>query len=108
MSAREPLPPLWAAAARAPFQAHSPTSRSAAARADKGLSGRAKLAVLAAIAQAGEGGLTDEEGIRATGLAASTYRPRRVELVESGNVRDSGFTRKTLSGCAAVVWTTRP
>lgn len=66
--------------------------------------------VLAAIAQHGALGLTDEEGIRATGIVANTYRPRRVELdrgwrdIPGGLVRDSGRRRKTDSGRTAVVW----
>jgi hypothetical protein len=39
-----------------------------------------------------------------TGIPPSTYRPRRVECVEFGLVRDSGLTRPTKSGRAAVVW----
>lgn len=50
------------------------------------------------------GGLTDEEGVAATGIPASTWRPRRVELVEMNLVADSGVRRKTRSGRDAVVW----
>ncbi len=50
------------------------------------------------------GGCTDNEGIIATGIAGSTWRPRRTELVADGSVRDSGKTRKTESGRSAVVW----
>lgn len=34
----------------------------------------------------------------------STERPRRVELVKGGWIRDSGKTRKTHSGSEATVW----
>ena len=54
------------------------------------------------------GGLTDEEGCTETGLEGSTFRPRRVELVADGLVFDSGATRPTRSGRAAVVWQARP
>ena len=63
--------------------------------------------VLAAIQRAGEDGLTDEEGIAATGIGPSTYRPRRIDLatkVGGFRVRDSGRTRLTKSGRKAVVW----
>jgi DNA-binding IclR family transcriptional regulator len=50
------------------------------------------------------GGMTDEEIQRALKLNPSTERPRRIELVQAGKVRDSGRTRKTASGRAATVW----
>lgn len=49
-------------------------------------------------------GMTDAEIQAATGLDGSTERPRRVELVESNAVRDSGRTRLTKSGRSATVW----
>lgn len=52
-------------------------------------------------------GLTDEEIQTMTGMEGSTQRPRRVELVESGAVVDSGLTRATRSGRQATVWTAR-
>ena len=49
-------------------------------------------------------GMTDEEGIRSTGLSPSSYRPRRGELVTAGQVEDSGETRRGSSGRAMTVW----
>jgi hypothetical protein len=86
-------------------QEHSETSKEAARRLDDGCGRRQALreAVYAAISAA-PAGLTDEEGQTATGLEGSTYRPRRVELVEAGRVVDSKRTRLTRSGRRAVVW----
>ncbi len=83
------------------FVARSQTSR-AAAEAIRPDTGRLRLAVLVAIRDAG--GLTDEEGIDATGISPNCYRPRRVELVQMGKVIDSGKTRLTKSLRKAVVW----
>lgn len=80
-----------------------PATSHAAAAAIAPVSGAQRQAVLTCIYAAGDG-RTDEEGIADTGIAASAYRPRRVELVAAGLVRDSGRTRKTASGRAAVVW----
>jgi lipid A disaccharide synthetase len=49
-------------------------------------------------------GMTDEEMQTALNMNPSTQRPRRIELVESGLVQDSGRIRKTKSGRNAVVW----
>ena len=86
-----------------PAQQHSDASRDAAA-AIKPHAATLRLKVRDAILSAADG-LTDEEGIDATGIPASTYRPRRVELVLAGRVADSGRTRPTKSGRKATVWT---
>ncbi len=86
-------------------QEHSATSRAAAGRIEPSrisLQGKVYLAIAMA-----PDGLTDEEGINRTGIPASTYRPRRVELVEANRVLDSGRTRLTRSRRAAVVWVAR-
>ncbi len=49
-------------------------------------------------------GLADEEGIALLKMNPSTYRPRRVELVERGLVKDSGRRTKTASGRSAIIW----
>lgn len=96
-------------------QEHSETSKEAARSISRETRGELKMRVLSAIKKQGAvitngepwgtvGGLTDEEGIEVTGIPASTYRPRRVELVEAGWVRDSGTTRKTKSNRRATVW----
>jgi len=84
------------------YQEHSATSFDAAIEIESDadtLRGR----VLRCILGSG-GGLTDEEMQSMMNLNPSTQRPRRVELVERGLVRDSGFQRKTRSGRNAVVW----
>lgn len=84
-----------------PAQAHSPTSIEAAERIAPDALTLRDL-VLAEIIR--RGGATDEEIAGELALNPSTSRPRRIELVEAGLVRDSGQTRKTASGRAAVVW----
>ena len=76
----------------------------AAADAIKPDANRLRAVVLATLEQAGTEGMTDEEIQDATGLQGSCQRPRRVELVQRGLVRDSGNTRPTRSGRRAVVW----
>lgn len=49
--------------------------------------------------------LCDEELIEITGLAPSSLRPRRVELVESGEVIAAPVTKTTKSGRKAIAWT---
>ena len=51
-----------------------------------------------------DGPLTDEQIQVLLKLNPSTERPRRIELVERGLVRDSGRVRRTRSGRAAVAW----
>ena len=80
---------------------HSPTSRAAAAAIEP-VRGTLREKVLTAIREAG--GLADEEGIDRLGMPASTYRPRRCELVEQNLVADSGETRLTRSGRKAAIW----
>jgi hypothetical protein len=52
----------------------------------------------------GSGGLTDEEIEDALGIGGNTERPRRKELEEAGLILDSGATRPTSTGKAAIVW----
>jgi hypothetical protein len=49
-------------------------------------------------------GLTDHELQDMLDMNPSTQRPRRVELVKAGLVKDSGHFRLTPSGRRAVVW----
>lgn len=87
-------------------QEHSPTSRAAAAAIEP-VREPLKARVYRWIAFMGSAGCTDEEGCLALDMNPSTYRPRRVELVEEGSVIDSSTTRRTRSGRAAVVWIVR-
>lgn len=41
-------------------------------------------------------------------MSANTQRPRRVECVGAGWVRDSGHRRATASGCEGIVWEITP
>lgn len=96
--------PAPASAKPALAQEHSETSKEAARQIEP-VRGTLRARVLDAIREGG--GYTDEEGMGILEMPASTYRPRRVELVEAGLVRDSGQTRDTKSGRKAVVWVTR-
>ena len=89
--------------ANPPFQGHSVTSRQAAESIAKP-SRTLKAKVHFFISIRGRDGCTDEEIQTALGMNPSTQRPRRVELVRDGVVKDSGKQRKTRSGRNAVVW----
>lgn len=85
-----------------PAQQHSETSREAA-DGIKETAATMRWSVLKAL-KAAQLGMTDEEIQTALSMNPSTERPRRVELVRMGLVRDSGRTRSTRSGRKAVVW----
>lgn len=53
-------------------------------------------------------GATDDEIQVALDMNPSTQRPRRIELVEAGAVKDSGSRRQTRSGRNAAVWVAVP
>ena len=89
--------------AGAPYQSHSETSR-AAAEAIASKAGTIRRVILDFLVGLGDHGATDEEIQTGLVMGANTQRPRRVELVRAGLVVDSGKTRPTLSGKAAVVW----
>lgn len=78
---------------RAAYLSLGPESRTQAAR------------IYAGIIAAGPGGLTDEEGQLALGVRVQSYTARRNELAADGLIVDSGRTRPTTSGRAAIVWT---
>ena len=85
------------------FQAHSDTSRSAAREIEqkaKTLRGK----IYRFLQKRGHFGATDEELQTLCQMNPSTQRPRRIELVERGLVKDSGERRKTASNRDAVVW----
>jgi len=87
----------------APYQKHSETSKAAAKVIE--LSGKRltkRQQVFDCLMAFGP--QTDEEIQRNLKMPESSQRPRRVELVERGMVRDSGMKRRTLSGLEAVVW----
>lgn len=88
---------------RAPYQRHSRTSRAAAINSEPAAGTKRGLA-LAHLRRQGAAGATDEEMQAQIPMNPNTQRPRRVELVAAGLVRDSGRTRKTAGGDDAVVW----
>jgi transcription initiation factor IIE alpha subunit len=90
-----------------PCQQHSETSRLASAKIAP-TAHTLRQAVLRCLVSAGLDGLTDEEMQDRIPMQPSTQRPRRVELVRSGHVIDSGRKRETRSGRSAVVWVIAP
>ena len=91
---------LWDAL---PYQAHSETSKEAA----KSMTGKASSLRSKVLELLQSNSLTDEEIAIRLNLSGSTARPRRIELVQSGLVVQTG-TRKTASGRSAAVWSVTP
>lgn len=56
------------------------------------------------IGSRGPMGATDEEIGYALNLSQNSVRPRRLELVEAGLVKDSERRRNTVGGNPAIVW----
>lgn len=84
------------------FAHHSATSKAAAdAIKPNAETLRAKVRELLEFYTAG---LTDEQMQTMLKMNPSTQRPRRVELVRSGVVKDSGRTAPTKSGRQATIW----
>jgi len=65
---------------------------------------KAETRVYAFISKRGDRGATDEEIHIGLKMNPSTERPRRVDLVDAGQVYDSGRTRETKAGIKAKVW----
>lgn len=86
-----------------PFQRHSATSKDAAASIEPA-AGTLRSRVWGFLVERGANGATDEEIQNMLDMAQNTERPRRIELVNGGLVRDSGRTRLTQSNRRAVVW----
>jgi hypothetical protein len=87
----------------APAQRHSRTSLDAAKAIEPG-AGTDRLKVLMYLRDQGQRGATDEQIQDALGLAGSSERPRRVELLEAGLIWQSIETRATRSGRQATIW----
>ena len=79
------------------------TSR-AAARSMVEPAGALRTALLKAFVKAGNDGLTDLEGESVTGVAGSSYRPRRIELQRLGLIELTNLRRRTPSGRGAAVF----
>jgi hypothetical protein len=84
------------------------TSVAAAKSMDRQCTGKQHLRLLDVLDAAYPGGLTDEQLQDRAEVSASSQRPRRGELVAAGLVADTGRTRPTRSGRAAVVWAITP
>jgi len=89
--------------ATAPFQTHSMTSFDAA-KAIEPKAGTLRAMVLDYIRRTGQSGATDISMQAWIPMDPSTQRPRRIELLKAGLIKDSGRTRKTASGRQATVW----
>ena len=63
--------------------------------------------ILVLIRSRGPLGLTDDEGEAVLGMKPQSYTPRRGELVQLGQVIDSGQRRVTASNRPAAVWIAR-
>lgn len=85
------------------YQKHSQTSRLAAYQIEEAAE-TLRGSVLRWIRDSRSFGATDEQIQIGLGMNPSTQRPRRVELVERGLIKNSGRTRKTRSNRLAVVW----
>ena len=96
------LPPLLAYMNTVPAQSHRPTSVAAAAKILTRISAMHRQ-ILDYLATHPEGA-TDCELQEALNMNPSTQRPRRIELLTWAYLHDSGATRPTRSGRAAVVW----
>ena len=86
-----------------PAQMHSAPSL-AAAEAALPNAGTQRWHVLELLRAFPSYGMTDEEIADALNMNPSAERPRRIELVNAGLVRDSGERRRTSSGRQATVW----
>ena len=85
-----------------PFVTGSDTSKAAAVEHVKHFGRQQKRLFLWSLTQ--RQGWADEQAQNALGMNPSSQRPRRVELVQAGLVKDSGQRRATSSGRTAVVW----
>lgn len=87
-----------------PFQSHSTTSREAARLVAPRVTGLQQRVL--DYFKANPEGATDEMLIDAFGgsRVASTIRPRRIELVQQGKLKDSGRYALTHAGRKATVW----
>jgi hypothetical protein len=84
-----------------PYQRHSDTSMEAAVAAELRHDNERSRVLQFLIER---GGATDDEIQVALGMNPSTERPRRIELVNRGLVRDTGRTWPTRTGRRATVW----
>lgn len=86
-----------------PYQKHSETSR-AAAHSMRSTSGAKRIEVLHCIAD--HGPVTDNDICEITGMSGSTVRPRRIELLTAGLIKQAGPVMQG-NGRRAETWVTR-
>ena len=84
---------------------HPDTSHIAAATIPR--TGTLRRAVYDAIHRTGDEGMTDSELQRALDMDGNTERPRRVELIDAGLIKDSG-RRRYEGGRPMIVWVVVP
>lgn len=87
---------------KAPFVAHSKTSRAAAGHVEPRRGTQAHK-ILEFLRSRGDTGATREEITHALKLSPDSVRPRIVELVDAGLVKPTSRTRRTLHGEQAEV-----
>ena len=88
----------------APARRNGPKTSKDAAKSAESFAGAQCRMVYDYIASQGEHGATDKETQAALGLSSDSQVPRRWTLHRAGQVVDSGRTRPTPSGRAAIVW----
>lgn len=87
----------------APYQPHSLTSKEAALSVEP-IIGAQLQRVLNYVRQKGDEGATDEEIALGLPMPQNSERPRRIQLVKAGLLKDSGRTRPFISERHGVVW----
>lgn len=98
----------WAACyPRAPGFKERTTSRDAARAAESGAE-TLRAEAFAAIAAAGERGLTADECAADLGRGVLSVRPRVSELRNLGKIAPSGLRRRNESGAGAIAWRAAP
>jgi hypothetical protein len=78
-------------------------ARSAAPR-----SGTKRRAVLRAIVEAGDSGMTDDEISALLHMSPNTARPRRLELLEGCWIEETDVRRDSFYGNPSIVWKATP
>lgn len=82
---------------------HPETSHAAARRVHL-RTGTARRRVMEVLVDAQPWGLSDEDIADRLRMSLNTVRPRRVELVRAGYVRDSQDQTVTRTGCRSILW----
>lgn len=86
-----------------PYQRHSKTSQDAANSISESRAEQDRQKILRYL-RLTQRGATDEQLEIACNMRGNSERPRRIELLKRGDIRDSGRRCRTASGREAVVW----